>query len=169
MYKDSLIVAIYAGFQENLRAVGLVDDRGYPENTKTLVDKDSLAVYKYFAEKLPSVKGDFIELGEKYNLAVRKLHDEYTLNNYALVVKLSEEFVLEYGTHVDSVVVLPKINRILRFMKTQVSRDVLIESTQAAGNMYRLMTGRPELTKKVRNANKDKWKSAAKSAQKVST
>jgi hypothetical protein len=148
--KTQLIVSIYGALQSNMRSLDLVDTSGRPGKFKDLPSNDVINLYEYFAKKIVKVEAEFEAYTNKYNEAVTNLSEEYRLNNFALVIFISERFLLDFGSHIDTLVIMPKIIRLIAVVKSQVDHSVFIESQQAAANIYDIISGKEERTKEAR-------------------
>ena len=71
----------------------------------------------------------------------------HLLNNY--LDDLPKHLQLKLG---------PKAERIARHFQGYTTKEVYKDSRIAANNLYRVHTGKAELTKEVRDANTNRWR-----------
>lgn len=155
---DIITVCIYAGLQQSLHKLGMVDDDGKPLcKPKSLTDEDAIYLYASIARRLPSID-TCKKYATLYNVNVNKLVDDFNVNNFYLVLSLYDRLLVNTNSHTDSILIEPKIRRLCKYTREQIGSDVAIDSTQAANNLFNMLLGKKQITKKEREEKVKAWR-----------
>jgi len=155
-----LLSAVYGILQLALDDAELLDRRSKPIKKKgiSIHSQDVIAIYKWLAEKIVNVSGYQLEQNAAdFNKHAEKLHDDYLLNMTLMGIYLLDNY-MDDMPKASQLVIKPKIERVGHHFSYHVERDVFRDSRIAANNLYRVYTGKAELTKEVREANANKWR-----------
>ena len=161
--REKILAAVYGIYQLNLKEHDLLDKYGAPKKKKdiSIHVNDIINVYKWLSEELKSVSEyQLNKYADNFNKLAQKLHDEYLLNMTLLGTYLLLQYIDEYGTKPEQIMVGSKLNRIANHFTFYIERSVYRESRIAADNLFRLYTDRPELTMKIRSKNAERWQEA---------
>lgn len=158
-------VGIYGRMQIEMMAIDLVDDGGVPRPTKNMsaTEKDGIAVYNhisYIVRGLSSKK--LFELAQHTNEITKALiNEEQLINNYLLSAMLYRLYLQEEASKAEQIMVLPKINRIIK-MYEELDGDEYAKirktTSRVADNMFRVFTGKAQLSDEIRDLRANKFK-----------
>jgi len=168
---EDVLIAIYGILQTSLRSSGLLGEYGQPLTSKHLDEEDrtTIELYRWLAERLRRItEGTLNRRKEVFNAHVRQLEQEYLLNNFILALFLFETELGEFGTTPEKIVLMPKLNRLIKLMRVGIIAlaeengdngiSIVRDSKIAASNIARLFRGEPEITKKMREYKAQKWR-----------
>ena len=151
-----LLSAVYGILQVALDDAELLDSHGRPDKRKikhaSIHSKDVIELYEWLSDKIQDVNSYQLEQNAgEFNKLATKLHDDYLLNMTLLGIFLLQNYVWDMDKFSQGVI-QPKLDRVQKHFTYHVERDIYRDSRIAANNLYRLYTGKLELTKDVRNA-----------------
>lgn len=168
------LVAIYGIFYFTLKEHKLIGERAEPLKMKgknnNQKNNDSIAVYKWLAEKIRGLSESQLKTkAEKFNQIVRALEDDFFLNQYLMGIFMLEYYLLEEASGLDKNMTLPKVERLINEMRKGIvkanseknGKEIIIDTSQGASNIWRMFNQRAQLTKEVRAARTRMWKEAA--------
>ena len=159
--RNQLLSSVYGIFQYNLEEHDMLDRYGAPKKRKdiSIHTKDIIDVYKWLSEQLKDVSEYQLNENTKvFNKHAKQLHDDYLLNMTLLGAYLLLNYINEYGSKPEQIMIASKLERITSHFSYHVERDVYKESRIAADNLLRKFAGKPELTIEVRSKNAKRWK-----------
>ncbi len=119
MNEDALI-GVYGIFQRALRIEGKIGYYGNPitERNDDESDSDTISLYKWLSAYLAAISEVKLnERKETFNDIVRGLEKEYFLNDFLFGIFMFENLVGNSGTVPQKIVLIPKINRLIKHMK----------------------------------------------------
>ena len=155
-----LLAAVYGILQLSLDEAELLDKRRRPLKKKNISphSQDVIDLYKWLSEVLRDVNNSQLSrYATLFNQRATKLHDDYTLNMTLLGVHLFNNYLDDLPKHLQ-LKLGPKAERIARHFQSYTTQEVYKDSRIAANNLYRIHTGKAELTKAVRDANTNRWR-----------
>lgn len=162
----SYFVGIYGFMQLSMMDVGLVDPKGFPIKKKyNMTEQDAMFLYNWVSGKIKDVpQWQLRALGSETDKRVSKLISGHAVvNNFLLSIMLLREYVDNDAPKHYSLMLSPKINRIIEMLDEAVSDeefDVNIKRTTArtANNLYRQMIGKPQLSDEIRDIVANKYR-----------
>jgi len=161
------LVGIFGYFQLSMIDVKLLDSKGRPpkkRNKLLQTEQDALKIYDWVSDQL--VKFETYELkprGKRMDDAVKRLNNEHNVvNNYLLALLLLRAYMDEVGTKMETILISPKINRLIDLVDGAVSDEEFspeIKKTTArtADNLFRQYVGKCQLSDEVRDAKNKSW------------
>jgi hypothetical protein len=167
------LIAVYGIFFFTLTEYGLADkETAYPKKLKGKDDNqknnDSIAVYKWLSEKIRGLSGKQLqERAKKFNNTVEALKDNFWLNQYLLGIFMLQHYLENEADTYSKNLILPKTTRLIKVMREGIintnenGNDIILDSSKAASNVWRMFNGKAQLTKEVRDARIRMWKEAA--------
>jgi len=178
MHKENeldYLIAVYGIFFFTLSETGIIDDKtAVPKKLRkkdqTEKNQDSLAIYKWLAGKVRGISRE--ELRKRsaiYNDIVRALEDNFFLNQYLMGLFMLDQYLELEASGIDKNMIGPKVRRTIEHMRAKIvevnvehdGKEIIIDSSQGASNIWRLFNGQAQLTKEVREARRRIWKEAA--------
>lgn len=150
-------VSLYGRCQIEMAAVGLVDKNGVPKSTKGMseTEKDGIKIYDFLSYKVKGLTVEKLhELASYTNeLMMKLLNENKYINNYLLGMMQYRLFLQDEASVYEKNLMLPKVERSIKFYKTHVKDDDIVRTTsRVADNIYRLFTDRLQLSDEVRDA-----------------
>ena len=165
------LVAMYGISYFTLKERGMLGKRAEPLKLKKhendMKSQDAIAVYKWLAEKIKGISEHELKTrADKFNSFVRSFQDDYFLNQYLMGLFMLEAYLEDIGG-LDRNLMIPKVTRLIKIMREGVininaekGQAIVIDSSQAGSNLWRLFNGKVELTKELREAKRRMWAEA---------
>lgn len=171
--KQDIAIVCYAIAQKALEKMEMLNEDGSPKRAKESFDKDLVFVYDHLSRATIGVsQEDMRKKMRFFNEKAEKLHDDYKLNMSLFGFFMMDIYFNECGSKFDQGLLLPKVRRLISSARASIKEhnenpdDIIMDSSIAASNMYRLYTGKPELTKEMREKRRAMWRNAAKNRKK---
>jgi len=169
--ETELLVALYGIFYFSLLDLELVDEQTAKEYKKPneLFENDIIQLYIFLAERTKHLsKKDLQKNAEKFNNFVKQLFDTYNSNQFLLGMFIMEHYLLTEPKDVQ-ILYLSKLTRVIKEWQKKIekhnskekSKEIFIDTSRAASNIYRLFNGQAQLTKEIRDSKIKQWKEAA--------
>jgi len=169
--KKDYLIAIYGIFYFTLTEMKLLGEYAEPlkirKKDKDEKKEDSIAIYKWLAEKMRGISENQIkERIQTYNGMIKKLHDDFFLNQYLMGLYMLDHYLHNEGSDLDRNLILPKVKRLIKTMRINIIRvnsekngnEIIIDSSHAASNIWRMFNGKAQLTREIREARIAQWK-----------
>jgi hypothetical protein len=171
--KISYMIAIYGLMQKVLKTHKLLDSKGKPLKIKNIEmhEQDAIALYDWLAQSLRKISEDKLNTqAQVFNAVAKSLSNEYWLNLYLLALFMTESLLENDMSTLDKNMLMPKVERMIKHVrkgiidangeKPEEGRQTIIDSKICSSNIHRKFSGKAELTKEVREKNRNKWKEA---------
>ena len=170
--KTRLLVTVFSMSQIVLREYGLLQKNGAPlklrQRDKTERNLDALYIYEWASMSVKDVSQYKLdEIGKEVNGMAMSLSDDYMMNKYLFLLFLFEKYLLNEADGITKNLMLPKVERLIRFMHTDIRPvnettvgEIIKDSATLGSNMWNLLNDKIELTKEVREARVRMWKEA---------
>jgi len=170
--KTRLLVTVFSMSQIVLREYGLLQKNGAPlklrQRDKTERNLDALYIYEWASMSVKDVSQYKLdEIGKEVNGMAMSLSDDYMMNKYLFLLFLFEKYLLNEADGITKNLMLPKVERLIRFMHTDIRPvnettvgEIIKDSATLCSNMWNLLNDKIELTKEVREARVRMWKEA---------
>lgn len=154
-----LFVGIFGFFQLEMKEVNLVDDKGVPikDRKRPLEEQETIDLYNDISYRLRGVhQGEITRLAGKVNEMVtgQLVNNKGLINNYLLALMMYREWLDEFGNRAEQIRFLGKVNRQIKIyeeLEDERCKDIRKETYRVSNNIYRILTGRPQLTDEIRN------------------
>jgi hypothetical protein len=161
--RDEILSIVYGILQIELKDRELLETSGKPKTKNIdLHTADVLNVYKWLSGEIKDVyEKKLNEYADRFNVLARKLQDDYLLNMTLMGLWILYLYVEEYGTKSQKILLQSKIDRAAKHFSENMSKDTFKDSLVAGDNLFRLYTGKPELTKEIREARVNAWRRKA--------
>ena len=161
--RDEILSIVYGILQIELKDKDLLETNGKPKKKNIgLHTTDVLNVYNWLSEEIKDVYEKRLnEYADRFNILAKKLQDDYLLNMTLMGLWILYLYIEEYGTKPQKILLQSKIDRAAKHFSEKISKDVFKDSLVAGDNLFRLYTGKPELTKEIREARVNAWRRKA--------
>ena len=167
MNKETLLklyVGLYGFVQIEMREVGLLNEDASPKPTKHMndIEKDGVAIYDHLCWKVKGLSVERLhEIAEFTNDIVRSLiNEEQIINNYLLAMMLFRCYLDDEAPKYEQIKMLPKVNRSIRHyeqLEGEQYKKIARTTHRCADNMWRVFTGKAQLSDAVRDAKASKY------------
>ena len=167
------MIAIYGLMQKVLKSHELLDNKGIPLKLKNLQmhEQDAISLYDWFAQSLRRVSEHQMNVQKKvFNDMAKALQDDYLLNMYLLALFMSESLLENDMSGLDRNMLMPKVERMIKHVrqgiidangeKPEEGQKTIVDSKICSSNIHRKFSDKAELTKEVREQNRNKWREA---------
>ena len=173
------LVAIYGIFYFTLKENKLIGERAEPlklkGTSKNQKNDDSIAVYKWLSEQIKGLSTSQLKTrAGKFNDIVKALQDNFFLNQYLLGIFMLQYYLEEEASVFTKNMMMPKVERLIKAMREGIKKtngdkgtDIILDSSKAGSNVWRMFNGKVQLTKELREARRKMWKEAARKKEKT--
>jgi len=177
--KIAYMIAIYGLMQKVLKSHELVDDKGRPLKIKNIKmhEQDAVTLYKWFAQALRHTHEDKMNTRKQiFNDMAKALKDDHLLNMYLLALFMAEALLDNDLSPLDKNMLMPKVERMIKHVRQGIidangenpeeGQQTIIDSKICSSNIHRKFSGQAELTKDIREKNRNRWREALRNKSK---
>ncbi len=159
--KTAYFVGVFGFMQLSMTDVGLLKDGMICKKRSelTMGEADAVAIYNWVGDYLKSYSvTELRKMARETDEKVKKLLNEHqVVNNFLLSIMLLREYIDDYGTKAEQILMLGKIDRLMDVVDGAVSdddfdSDIKRTTARTANNIYRQFAGKCQLSDDVRNA-----------------
>lgn len=159
--KYEILLSIYGRMQEEMVAIGLVDNktgRVLKVKKKNINEEDGVKIYEHIFSQINHLSVEQVgEYAQKTNdiLNILLNDKEAPINNYLLAMILYRNYLEEFANGYEKTLMEGKVRRSIELFEsftTQEYKDIRKNTARAADNIYRVFTGRLQLSDEVRDA-----------------
>jgi len=162
------LVGIYGRSQLEMIAIDLLNKDGSPKPTKHMNqhEQDAIKIYDHLSFKLKGVGAEKLnDLAAFTNEISKKLiNDDTLINNYLLSMMLYRLYLQEIAPKYECLMMLPKVQRQVSVFEELEGEEFLRTrrvTSRVADNMWRIFTGKAQLSDELRDIRAEKFKRSA--------
>lgn len=158
MDKAILFAGVYGFMQLEMRSTELLLSNGKWYKRKSHMsesERDAVFIYEWIEDQLRQYNIAEIQLNARVidNMVKKLVNEDKFVNNFLLGVYLLRNYVDDYGSKMDHILLLPKIHRLMFFLDEQkFDMKIRKATSRVANNIFRQWAGKPQLSDEVRDA-----------------
>jgi hypothetical protein len=176
--KEDFLIAIHGIFYFAMLDMKVIKNTGHVkkirQKDRTINIDDSVFLYKWLSDNVKYKNGaELQKRAEVFNSIVKSLEDDFFLNQFLMGIFMFQHYLYNEEPEVLQNKLVPKIDRLIQYMREKIiehnkdnGREIVIDSSQAAENIYRMFNEEPQLTKEVRKARLQMWKNIKENSKK---
>ena len=178
MHKENeldYLIAVYGVIFFALSETGIVDPataipKKLRKKDQTEKNTDSIFIYTWLSEKIRGISREELQKRiKKYNNIIESIEDNFFLNQFLMALFMLDHYIEAHASGLDKNLLGPKIRRTINHMRDKIvevniehdGKEIILDSSRGASNIWRLFNGEAQLTKEVREARVKMWKRMA--------